>query len=77
MFLGQKFKFLSDLCNGCQDVLMMSINLNDIAILSMLGVGYCCIINGIRKSEAVDLLQNVDLSGKSGTLWNIIFLYRV
>ena len=31
-FLDTGFKFLPDLCNGCHDVLMMSINLNDIAI---------------------------------------------
>ena len=34
----------------------MSINLNDIAILNILGVDYRCIINGISKSEAVKVL---------------------
>ena len=39
-------------------LLMMSINLNDIATLNISGVDHPCIINGIGKSEAVNLLQN-------------------
>ena len=50
------------MCNGFHDVLMMSINFNDIAVLNIHGVDYRCIINGISKREAVDWLQNVDLS---------------
>ena len=33
-FLGKGFKLQPDVCNGCQDALMMSMNLNDIAILT-------------------------------------------
>ena len=43
-------------------------NVNDIATLNIRDVDYCCIINGIRKSEAKNLLQNVDLSKKGETL---------
>ena len=46
----------------------MSINLSDIAISNIKGSDYCCIISGISKSEAVKLLQNVDLTEKSGAL---------
>ena len=38
---------------------MISTNLKDIAILNIGGVDYGCIIN---KSEAVNLLQNADLT---------------
>ena len=34
-FLDKGFNFLSDPWNGCHDVLMMSINLYDIAILNI------------------------------------------
>ena len=47
---------------------MMSINLNDIAILNIKGSDYCCIISLISKNEAIKLLKNVDLAEKSGTL---------
>ena len=41
---------------------MMPMNLSDIAIVNIDGVGYCCIINEIGKSESVDLLQKADLN---------------
>ena len=46
----------------------MSMNLSDIYILNIKNVNYCCIINGISKSEAIKLLQNIDLTEKSRTL---------
>ena len=60
--------FQPDVCNECHDVLMMAMNLSDIAILNIYGADYCCILNRISKSEAVNLLQKADLSLKSGTL---------
>ena len=67
-FLDKEFKFQPDLRNGCHDVLVMSMNLNNIAILNICGVDYRCIINGITKSEVVNLLQNAYLSKKIGSL---------
>ena len=40
----------------------MSTNLKDIPDLKNHGVDFCCIMNGVSKSKAVSLLQNVDLS---------------
>ena len=37
-FLDKGFKFQPDVCNGCHDVLMMSMNLNNTAILNVHGV---------------------------------------
>ena len=34
---------------------MIFMNLNDIAILNTKGADYCCIISGIRKSEAINV----------------------
>ena len=47
---------------------MMSMKLGDIAVLKIKGSSYCCIITGISKSEIINLLQNNDLTEKSGTL---------
>ena len=52
-FLDKGFKFQSEVWNGCHDVLMMSMNLGDIAILNIKGTDYGCIISGISKSEAI------------------------
>ena len=43
-------------------------NVNNIAILNNCGVNYCCIINGIRKVEAINLLQNATLNEKNRSL---------
>ena len=67
-FLNKGFKFQLDVCNGCHDLLMMSINLNDITILNIHGADYRCIICRISKSEAINLMQNIDLTSKSRTL---------
>ena len=48
--------------------LMMSINLSDTAIWNIKRVDYCCIISRISKSEAINLMQDIDLIEKSGTL---------
>ena len=47
---------------------MMSMNLSDIAILNIHGADYRCIISRISKSEAINLMQNINLTEKSGTL---------
>ena len=47
---------------------MMSIKLSDIAIINIKSFNYRCVISGISKSEAIKLLQNIDLAEKSGTL---------
>ena len=43
-------------------------SLSGIAILSIKGSDNLCIISGISKSEAINLMQNIDLTEKSGTL---------
>ena len=47
-------------CNGCHNVLMMPMNLGDIAYLNINSADYRCIINGISKSQAVNLLQKAE-----------------
>ena len=50
------------------DLLMVSMNLSDVAILNIRGSDYRCIIGLIRKKEAIKFMQNADLTEKSGTL---------
>ena len=42
-------------------------NLSYNAIIKIKGFNYCCIISGISKNEAINLIQNIDLTKKSGT----------
>ena len=47
---------------------MMSMRLSDNAILNSKSADYCCIVSGISKSEAINLMHNTDLTKKRGTL---------
>ena len=51
-FLDKGFKCHSDVCNGCHDVLMISKNFSNIAILNINLADYCCIIRRISESGA-------------------------
>ena len=63
-FLNYSSKFQPNVCNRCHDLLMMSINLSDIAVLNIKGSDYCCIVSLISKNEAITLMQNADLTEK-------------
>ena len=67
-FLKNGFELQPDVCNACHNLLMMSMNVSDIAISNIKFADYCCIISGISKSEIINLMQNIDLTEKSGTL---------
>ena len=63
-FSNEGFKFQENVCNRCHNLLMMSIKLSDIAVLNIKRADYCCIISGISQSEAMKLMQNIDLTKK-------------
>ena len=44
---------------------MMSMNLTNVAILSIKVSDYCCIISLISKNEAIDVMQNAVLAKKA------------
>ena len=44
-------------------------NLGNVAISNIKGSDYRCIISLISKNEAINLMQNADLTEKSGTLY--------
>ena len=48
-FLSYSFKFQPNVCNRYHDLLMLSINLSDIALLNIKGSDYRCIISLISK----------------------------
>ena len=52
------FKFQGSICNGCHDLTMVGIRLNDISIVTVKNVDYHWIIHDISKSEAIYSLEN-------------------
>ena len=67
-FLNKGFKFKTYVWNRCDDLVMMSKNVSDVAILEMKNADYRCIISITSKNEAIKLLQSIDLTEKSRTL---------
>ena len=67
-FFNKGFKFQSYVCNRCHNLLMVSINFSDTAILNIKRGDYHCIIGGISKNEAINLMQNAKLTEIKGNL---------
>ena len=58
LVFNHEFKFQDSVCNGCHVFTILSINISDIAIITIKNVDYCCIIYNINKSEAIILLED-------------------
>ena len=56
---------------------MMSMNLSHAAILNNKDDDYHCIISGISKIEALNLMQNVDLIGKKQNIIEHKIYYHI
>ena len=56
-FFNYGFKFQDSVCNGCQYLTMLSVNINDIVIITVKNVDYRCIIHNISKSASINLLK--------------------
>ena len=63
-FKNVRFKFELHVCNKCHDVLVTAYELKNIAILSVKGVDFRCILWGISRNEAVHRLNNSVLEDK-------------
>ena len=63
-FLNKGFAFQSYFHNRYYDLLMLSMKHSDIAILKIKNARCCCIVSIISKSEAINLMQNFDLTEK-------------
>ena len=49
IFFNHGFRCQNYVCNGCYDLTMLSVNINDIAITTVKNVDYCCIIHNMLK----------------------------
>ena len=65
-FINYSFKVQPNVFNRCHDLLMIIINLSEIATLNIKGYDYHCIISLISKNRTIKLLQNADLAEKIG-----------
>ena len=56
--ISKGIEFQDYVYNGCHDLTMLSVNMSDIAIITIKNVDYRSIIQNISKSESIDLLKN-------------------
>ena len=57
-FFNHGFKFQNYVCNGCHNLTMLTVNISDIAIITVKNTDYRCIVHNISKFEAINLLEN-------------------
>ena len=53
-----RFTFQEHVCDKCHDLLTIAYSLKNIAILSVKGVAFRCILMGISKNECLKRLNN-------------------
>ena len=59
-----------NVCNKCHNLQMMSMKLSDIALSNIKSVDYRCIVRGNSKNEAINLIQNIDLTKITEHYWH-------
>ena len=64
-FFSHGFKLQDSACNCCHDLKMLRLNISDIAIITNKNVDYSWIYHEISKSEAINLLENSVVEGRS------------
>ena len=74
-FLNEGFE--PNISNRWHDFLMMSMNLSNIVILKIKKRDYHCIISGISKNEAINLMQNGYLTEEIGKLPKILIYNHI
>ena len=58
------FTFQYSVCNGFYDLTMLSLNVSDVAIITIKNVDYCCIIHNNSKPKAITLLKSSVLQNR-------------
>lgn len=48
---------------------MISLEINSISIITVKSIDHCCVIYGVRKSAAIDLLKSSVLVDKNKLIW--------
>ena len=56
-FFNHGFEFQDSVCNDCHDLTMLSVNIRDIAIITIKNVDYRCNNHNIIIFEAINLLE--------------------
>ena len=73
-FSDKNFKYEPYLCNDCHDLMQKAIIFNDVAIVSIKGGDYRIHFWYRSKDDAMNIMQNCNVSKKSGSLYMYFFI---
>ena len=73
-YFNHGFNFQKSVCNGCYDLIMLSVNISDIAVNTVKSADYHCIIYNISKSEAIYIFENYLLHDRETIQKNIVLI---
>ena len=71
-FLDKNFKCGPYLCDGCYDISMKAVRMQNLTIINHNGNYYRVIFAFMSKNDAYNLIKNAIIAGKKGTLQNKI-----
>ena len=67
-FLDKKFKYGPYLCDGCYNMSMKAVSMQNLTIINHNGNHYRVIFAFITKKDAYNLIKNAIIMGEKGTL---------
>ena len=67
-FLDKNFKYGPYFCDGCYDVFMKTVSMQNLTIINNNGNYYCVIFAFMSKKDAYNLIKNAVILGEKGTL---------
>ena len=67
-FLDENFSYGPFLCNGCYDMSLKAVNMQNLAIINHNGNNYRVYFAFISKKDAYNLIKNATIIDKKGTL---------
>ena len=67
-FLDKNFKYGLCLCDGCYDMSMKAVSMQNLTIINHNGNYYLVIFAFISKKDAYNLIKNAIIMGEKGTL---------
>ena len=68
-YFDNEFKFQRSVYICWRKKLRTSLEINNIAIITVKSIDHCCVIYGVRKSAAIDLLKSSVLVDKNKLIW--------
>ena len=67
-FLNKKFNYGPYLCDGCCDMSMKAVSMQNLAIINQNGIHYRVNFAFMSKKDAYNLIKNVVIMGEKGAL---------